>query len=50
MLKSNLRTAAAAALTLSFGTVASIAVAEEPGKQTGQAENGVMGWSVRDDG
>ena len=43
MLKSNLRTATAVALTLSFGTMASIAAAQEPGKQTGQPETGMMG-------
>jgi Spy/CpxP family protein refolding chaperone len=43
MLKPNLLTATAMALTLSFGVVASIAVAQEPDKQTGKPETGMMG-------
>ena len=43
MLKPTLLTAAAAALILSLGTAASIAVAREPGKQTGQPKTAMMG-------
>jgi hypothetical protein len=43
MLKRKLLTATAVALTLSIGTIASIAVAQEPGKQTGKPHTGMMG-------
>ena len=43
MLKSKLLTAAAVALTLSLGTVASLAVAQEPDKQTGKPDTAMMG-------
>ena len=43
MRKLNLLTAAAVALTLSLGTAASIAIAQEPGKQTGKPATGMMG-------
>jgi hypothetical protein len=43
MMKSKLLTAAAVALSLTLGVAASIAVAQEPGKQTGQPETGMMG-------
>lgn len=43
MLKSNRLAATALALTLSFGAAASIAAAQEPGKQTGKPDTGMMG-------
>ena len=43
MLKQKLLTATALVLSLSIGTVTSIAVAQEPGKQTGKPDTGMMG-------
>jgi hypothetical protein len=42
MLKRKLLAATALVLTLSTGTIASIAVAQEPGKQTGKPHTGMM--------
>ena len=43
MLRRKLLTATAVVLSLSIGTVASPAVAQEPGKQTGEPHTGMMG-------
>jgi hypothetical protein len=43
MLKAKLLTATIVVLSLSVGTVASIAVAQEPGKQAGKPHTGMMG-------
>ena len=43
MLKPKLLTATAVVLSLSIGSIASIAVAQEPGKPTGKPHSGMMG-------